>query len=310
VRTSVLTKGPFWIVISAVALIAGLLSTSAGRDLTARWLEELRVQKVQAVNLDLSPFVDANANPALHQMVSQMISDKVDVTLNEPNQPVPDRNAANALAGFPVQLPEARKDTPQLIVGGRHALNMAVDRSRLREILKAAGHPEIDVPASLDGATFSVQIAHAVHAQYGTCPSRVTATGAIAGQVIEAAPSTGQYNDCVRLAEGPSPVVNIPANLDVQKLAEVGLQAAGMSAEQASQFFHAVDWRSVLTLSVPRQLRSYEQVKVAGVRGTLLTLAGRRGPGYTLIWGKNGMAYTLTGFGDSSGVVALADSIK
>ena len=74
-------------------------------------------------------------------------------------------------------------------------------------------------------------------------------------------------------------MVNVPVGLDIRKLAEVGLQAAGMSADQADQFFDAVDWKSVLTVSVPRRLRSYEQVKVAGVRGTPFTLAGRRGPG-------------------------------
>jgi hypothetical protein len=42
----------------------------------------------------------------------------------------------------------------------------------------------------------------------------------------------------------------------------------------------------------------------------LLTLAGRRGPGYTLIWAKNGMVYSLVGFGDSGEAVALADSLK
>lgn len=307
---SVSSRRPVWIAGIGAIILAGILSTSAGRDLAANWLSSLRVQKVQAVNLDLSPFVDANTNPALHQMVSQMISDKVEVTLNEPNQPASDRAAASALAGFPVQLPEARKDTSRLIVGGRHELKMTVERSRLQEILKAAGHAEIAVPASLDGATFSVSVAHALHAQYGTCPGRVTASNAIAGQVIETAPSVGQYKDCVRLAEGPSPVVNVPAGLDVQRLAEVGLQAAGMSADQANQFFHAVDWKSVLTLSVPRRLQSYQSVKVAGVRGTLLTMAGRRGPGYTLLWAKNGMSYSLTGFGDSNGAVALADSIK
>jgi hypothetical protein len=309
-QASVLSKRSFWIAAAAVVVVAAVLSTSAGREVAGQWLGSLRVQKVQAVNVDLSPFVDPNSNPALHQMVSQMISDKVDVTLNEPNQPAADRAAASASAGFAVQLPEARKDAPKLIVGGRHQLKMTVDRSRLQEILKAAGHPEINLPSSLDGASFSVQIAHTVHAQYGTCPGRVTATNAIAGQVIETAPSVGQYNDCVRLAEGPSPVVNVPPGLDVQKLAEVGLQAAGMSAGQADQFFRAVDWKSVLTVSVPRQLRSYEEVKVDGARGTLLTMAGRRGPGYTLVWAKNGMAYTLTGFGDAGGAVALADSIK
>ena len=187
---------------------------------------------------------------------------------------------------------------------------MTVDRSRLLEILKAAGHPEIEVPPSIDGATFSVRIPHALHAEYGTRPGRVTATNAVAGQVIETAPSVGQYGDCIRLAEGPSPAVDLPPGFDVQKLAEVGLQAAGMSAEQADQFFHTIDWKSVLSLSVPRQLRSYEQVTVAGVKGTLLTMAGRRGPGYTLLWAKNGMSYSLTGFGDPRGAVALADSLK
>jgi hypothetical protein len=71
-----------------------------------------------------------------------------------------------------------------------------------------------------------------------------------------------------------------------------------------------VDWKSTLTLSVPRRLQSYEQVKIAGTQGTLLTLAGRRGPGYTLIWAKNGIAYSLTGYGDSSKAAGLADSMK
>ena len=307
---AILSKRPYWIAACAVALIAVALATVPGRRMVESWLGSLRVQKVQAVNLDLSPFVDTNANPALHQMVSQMISDKVDVTLNEPNQPASDRTAASSMAGFPVQLPAARKDTPKLIVGGRHELTMTVDRARIEEILKAAGHPEIEVPTSIDGASVSVQIARAVHAQFGTCPTRTTASKALAGQVIETAPSVGQYSDCVRLAEGPSPAGTLTTGLDIRKLAEVGLQAAGMSADQAHQFFNAVDWKSVLTVSVPRQLRSYEQVKVAGVRGTLLTLAGRRGPGYTLLWTKNGMAFSLTGFGDSSGAIALADSLK
>ena len=307
---AIFSKRAFWAAIGVAAVVAVVLSTAGDRELVEKSLSSLRLQKVQAVNLDLSPFTDPNSNPALHQMVSQMISQKVEVTVNEQNQPARDRTAASTLAGFSVQLIEARKDSPKLVVGGRHELNMIVERARLQEILKAAGHPEIVVPASLDGASFTVRIPRALHAQYGTCPGRITATNAIAGQVIETAPAAGQYADCVRLTEGPSPVVNIPAGLDIQQLAEIGLEAAGMSAEQANQFFHAIDWRSILTLSVPRQLRSYEQVKVAGTQGTLLSLASRRGPGYTLVWARNGMAYALTGFGDSSSAVALADSLQ
>jgi len=40
-------------------------------------------------------------------------------------------------------------------------------------------------------------------------------------------------------------------------------------------------------------------------------MAGRRGgPGYALIWTKNGIVYSLTGFGDSSQAIPLADSLK
>ena len=233
---TIFTRRPFWVALVIAALVVVTLSTSAGRELAQRWLGSLRIQKVQAVNVDLSPFVNASTNPALHQMVSQMISDKVNVTLNEANQPASDRAAATALAGFPVQLIDARKDAPKLVVGGRHELNMTVDRSRLQEILKAAGHPEIAVPASLNGASFSVKIPRALHAQYGTCPGRVTATNALASQVIETSPSAGQYADCVRLTEGPSPVVNVPAGLDVQKLAEIGLEVAGMSTGPGGSF--------------------------------------------------------------------------
>ncbi len=83
-----------------------------------------------------------------------------------------------------------------------------------------------------------------------------------------------------------------------------------MTATQASDFLHTVDWKATLTLAVPRSLRSYEVVKVNGTNGTLLSMAGRRGPGYALIWTKDGLAYSLVGFGDASQAVTLADSLK
>ncbi len=54
---------------------------------------------------------------------------------------------------------------------------------------------------------------------------------------------------------------------------------AGMTPSQAHDFLQTVDWKATLTMSVPRFLRSYEAVKVDGTQGTLLSMAGRRGPG-------------------------------
>jgi hypothetical protein len=268
------------------------------------------VQKVQAVNADFSPYVDASANPTLHQMVTQMISDKVQVEVNEEDRPVSDVAGARQLAGFDVTLLSARKDAPTLVVGGSHKLDVLVDRARLQAIATEAGHPDLVLPQSLDGASVAVQVPRSVEVQYGTCPGPTNASKVVADNITGPSPTTTQYSDCVRLREGPTPIVNMPSSLDVAGLAEIGLETAGMTPAQASDFLHTVDWKAVLTLSVPRSLRSYQTVKVEGTDGTLLSMAGRRGPGYALIWTKNGIVYSLTGFGDSSQAVALADSLK
>jgi hypothetical protein len=299
-----------WLVLIVVAVGAGSLSIPAVRSVAIKFLQSLRMQKVQAVNANFSPFVDANANPTLHQMVTQMISDKVQVEINEEDRPVTDVADARQLAGFDVRMLGARKDAPKLVVGGSHKIDVIVDRSRLQAIATEAGHPELVLPQSLDGATVGVQVPRSVQMQYGTCPGPTDAGKVIADNITGPSPTTTQYSDCVRLREGPDPIVNVPAGLDIGGLAQIGLETAGMTPNQASDFLHTIDWKATLTLSVPRSLRSYEVVKVNGTRGTLLSMAGRRGPGYALIWTKNGLDYSLTGFGDSSQAVELADSLR
>jgi len=305
-------KRPAWILPSAILFIVviGFASLSPGRALVGRFLRSLRMQKVQAVNVDLSAFTDPNANPSLHQMVTQMISDRVTRSVSEPDQNVSDAAAAGKLAGFHVQLLSARKDSPKLVVSGEQSVNLTVDRARLQAIFSEAGHPELTVPQSLEGAAVAVDIPRAVEAQYGTCPGPTSATSEIAGSMTGPTPGTTQYSDCVRLRQGPSPIVKVPPGLDVEHLAEIGLEVAGMNASQAHDFLETVNWQSTLVMTVPRFLRSYQPVKVAGAKGTLLTMAGRRGPGYTLIWSKDGTAYSMVGFGDSSQAVELADSLK
>lgn len=295
-----------WIGIAAIAVIAVGLSLGPGRNLLRKFFGSLREQKVQAVNVDLSNFVGPNANPSLHQMLTQMVSDKVVVTVNEKEQAAASPSIATQLAGFPVQLPSKRKDAPELAVAGAHAFDMTVERARLQAIFKEAGRPDLVLPQSLDGAKVSVRIARTVRARYGHCPERPSATA----NVATPPPATTQYSDCVVLTQGPSPVVDVPAGLDIAQLAQIGLELAGMTPAQAQEFLHTVDWKATLGLSIPRFMRSYTAVHVNGVKGTLLNMAGRRGPSYTLVWAKNGMMYALTGFGDSGEAVALADSLK
>ena len=299
-----------WLVLIVVVVAAGGLSIPAVRNAALKSLQSLRMQKVQAVNADFSPYVDANANPTLHQMVTQMISDKVQVETNEEDHPVADLASARQMAGFDVQLLSARKDAPEIVVGGTHKIAVIVDRTRLQAIATEAGHPDLVLPQSLDGATVGVQVPRSVQVQYGTCPGPANASKVVADNITGPSPTTTEFSDCVRLREGPDPIVNVPNGLDVGGLAEIGLETAGMTPAQASDFLHTIDWKATLTLSVPRSLRSYQVVKVNGTDGTLLSMAGRRGPGYALIWTKNGIVYSLTGFGDSSQAIQLADSLK
>ncbi len=299
-----------WVVLIVFVIAAVSLNVPGVRNLAMKSLQSLRMQKVQAVNADFSPYVDANANPTLHQMVTQMISDKVQVETNEEDHTVADAAGARQLAGFDVMLLSARKDRPELVVGGAHKINVAVDRARLQAIATEAGHPDLVLPQSLDGASVEVQVPRSVQVQYGTCPGPATASKVVADNITGPSPTTTEFSDCVRLREGPDPIVNVPTGLDVSSLAEIGLETAGMTPAQASDFLHTIDWKATLTLAVPRSLRSYEVVKVNGTNGTLLSMAGRRGPGYALIWTKNGLVYSLVGFGDASQAVTLADSLK
>src|SRR5579872_7248205 len=126
------------VVLGILVVAVVVLSLPAGRNLAGVFFRSLRVQKVQAVNVDLSSFTDPNANPTLHEMVAKMISDNVVVKVNEQDQMAPDAATAARLAGFPVQLLGTRKDPPKLVVSGEHAINMTVDRNRLQAIFNEA----------------------------------------------------------------------------------------------------------------------------------------------------------------------------
>jgi hypothetical protein len=294
-------------VAAVVAFVVAWLSVPVTQRLTQRFLDSLRMQQVQAVNVNLSNFTGPNANPTLQQMFTDMISKQVTTTVSEQPQPAATVSDASKAAGFSAQLPKARTDKPDLTVNGRHAFTLVVDRARLQSILQEAGRPDLVLPASIDGATVQVDIPRTLRARYGNCPRPPSATANVA---TPPPPSATQYSDCLFVVEGPSPTVNAPAGLNLAQLAEIGLELAGMSPDQAKQFLQTVDWRATLGVSVPRFLRSYQGVTVNGAKGTLLGLGGRNGPTYTLTWQKNGMVYSLSGYGSSGDALSLAESVQ
>ena len=263
---------PAWIAaIVAVIVIVGL-SVPPGRNLTRRFFNSLRVGKVQAVNVDLSNFVGPNANSSLQQMFSQMISDKVNITLNEPTQSVATEAEASKLAGFPVQLLGRRKDAPEMEVRGAHAFDLTVDRARLQEILKEAGKSDLSLPPSIDGAHVEVRMARSMIVRYGTCPGRPSATANVATPT----PTSTEYSDCVRAGRGAEPAGECARHgLDLQHAGGDRIRACRDDPDAGTAFLQNVNWRSTLGVSIPRFMRSYQAVEVNGVEGTLLNMAGQ-----------------------------------
>lgn len=290
-----------------VIVIVAWVTIPPTQRLTERFLDSLRMQQVQAVNVNLSNFTGPNANPTLQQMFTDMISKQVTTTINEQPQRAATVADAAKIAGFQPQLPKTRKDKPELTVNGRHAFTLVVDRTRLESILQEAGRPDLNLPQSIEGATVQVDIPRTLRARYGSCPGRSSAAANVA---TPPPPSALQYADCIFVVEGPSPEVNAPSSLDLAQLAEIGLELAGMPSNQAQAFLQTVDWRDTLGVSVPRSLRSYEGVTVNGAKGTLLGLGGRNGPTYTLTWTKGNMVYSLSGFGSSGDALSLAESVQ
>lgn len=294
---------PVWGALAALVAIAVAVSFAPPRTWAQKVLAMLRVQRVTVITLDPSTFSSAANNPG--QMIGKVLSDNLVVTM-DPGKPQPAADAATAsqMAGFKVRTLTGLALPADFNVNGEGAFNLTLNRDRLQTILDEAGRSDIQLPASLDGAEIAAHVSKSVMIHYGQCSS----PGAPSGSSTTA----GQPSNCVLLAEVPSPTVSVPPNLNIQQVAEAGLEIAGMSAEAAQSFCQTVDWTSTLVIPLPRNASSSQAVNVDGVQGTLINIShmGRSAqPGYTLVWVKNGIIYSLAGRGDSSSAVALADSL-
>ncbi len=297
-----------WAASLAAVIVAGSLAFPSARSFAQRLLATLRIEKVQPVSLDFAS-MDSSSNRKLQQGLGQMISDNVVVTTDEKEMDASSQDAASKLTGFPVKLLSSRQDSPSFRVSGAHAFHMTVDRARLQEVLDEAGRTDLILPANLDGAQVSVQVPRSVEVSYGSCSTNRKSRhqeppADSADENPQSAPS-----DCLALIQAPSPTINMPAELNLQQLAETALQLAGMSPVQARKFCQTIDWKSTLVLPIPRGVTSYEPVSINGIQGTLMRLPGKNRPSYALVWVDDGIIYGLVGWGDPNMAVQLASSL-
>jgi putative zinc finger protein len=293
-----------WAASFAVGVLAISLMFPATRSFAQRLLATLRVERVQTVSLDFSAMNTGTSSQPL-EMLAKMLSDNAVVTTNEKPTTVDSQAAASQAAGFPVRVLSGRADEATFDVTGAHAFHLTLDRSRLQDVLDQAGRPDLVLPATLDGATVSVQVPRAVALAYGNCKKGDASSTA-------AAPSAAP-NPCLMVMQAPSPVINVPSDLNIQQLAEIGLQLAGWSPVKAREFCQTVDWKSTLVLPIPRTVQSYETVSINGVRGTLMHFPesnNAKRPSFALVWVDGGIIYSIIGNADPSSAVQLASALQ
>ncbi len=159
------------------------------------------------------------------------------------------------------------------------------------------------LPQEVDGTDVSVNIPSSVSIAFGACPepSKEGVAQREMKRETETSGSPGRvYKDCVIFGQIPSPEVSAPASLDIAKLAQLGLEFTGMTAEEAAQFTSTVDWTSTLLVPIPKNAANYEQIAVDGVTGTLIERPSDDAPQFALLWIKDDIIYTVGGLGNNS----------
>ncbi len=259
--------------------------------------------------LELNPAATANLenNQLLNQTISHILSDEVVVT-QAPQKPqlVADATAASKLTGFSVKLLTDREPTDLHVESGL-GMQMKLNRDRLQSILDEGGRSDLQIPAAVDGATLGVRVPAGVLARYGNCGKEGVR---FKGETGSNTPRQLPDSTCIALMEMPSPVISAPPNFNPAEIAQVVLQFAGMSANDAANFTQTVDWTSTLVFPVLRGQTSYQQLPVNGNEGVLLRPKNQpTSDHFALIWIDSGIVYMLHGSGDDTTALNLAAQI-
>lgn len=286
---------------AALLILALVLAFPGTRALAGELLSLFRVQHVTVVPVDFTGMEQLNG--AVGHNISQLISDSVTMK-KEPGDPVnvATTDEASQLAGFNVRAPQDVTPSRINVMSGA-SFTFTIDRAKAQALLDEAGRSDLVLPEEVDGADVSVNIPSSVSIAFGTCPepSNESEAERERKREMETSGSPGRvYKDCIILAQIPSPEVSAPASLDIAKLAQLGLEFTGMTAEEAAQFTSTVDWTSTLIVPIPKNAASYQQVTVDGVTGTLIERPTDDAPQFALFWVKDGIIYTIGGLGSNS----------
>jgi len=297
---------PLWVTLAIIAALAVALSFQPVRAFASGVLALFRVQQVSVLSIDISALNSFNRDPTFGEAISQVFSDSIVVTREkEEAQTDLDVESARQLADFPVRF-QAGASPSSIILDSGTAFEFTVDLEQAQEILEIGGRSDLELPDNLDGTKFSVDIPASVLATYGECAHPK-------GSDPDQPPHYRGSTDCIMLMQVPSPTMTASTDVDPSELAEIGLQFIGMVEDEAQALSQSIDWTSTLVIPVPTDAGRHEDITVDGVPGVLIREMGdlpEEELGYTLIWVRDSILYSILGFGDPEQGMALANNLE
>lgn len=282
----------------ALALGMAALALPPVRAAARQFLDLFRVQRFAAVPVDPERIERLRTSGI---DLRTFVSDQIEV-LDPAQEPevVESLDLASSLAGVDVRLPGAppRNTTlKEVAVIRPGAFRIRIDTAKLRELAALLGVEDARISAPWDGAALEVHAPPGVALRY----------------------ERGEQEFVLMQSRGPE--VTLPEGVDLAELGALGLQMAGMSAEEAALFAGRIDWCSTLLVPIPAEGGSFREVDVRGRKGLLVS--GRRPkrmdpdgtsrPGHwhsVLLWADDDRVYAAAGPGHGFEVLEMAQSIE
>jgi anti-sigma factor RsiW len=297
---------PAWVAICVILVLAVAMAFPPVQAIANSFLGLFRVQQFTVVQVNPGNLPEQLGSAS---QLEYMFTQDVDIQEGGEPQDVASAAEASQFAGIPVRLPVGMNGEQKLSVLPGMQATFNVDMEHVQALLNEIGMADIQLPENLDGATVTVEVLDGVSAQYGECefdPEEAHASG-----YDPDSQEIPRLSKCTTLIQTPSPIVNAPPGLDIAKIGEAFLQVMGMSTEDAAHFAQNIDWTTTFVIPIPRYGTSYQDVLIDDVTGTLILQDLEDHPNqYMLLWVKDDIVYALTGPGDRSTALRIANSLK
>jgi hypothetical protein len=284
---------PVSIGVSAVVILAILLSFAPVRQAAADFLGLFRVRKFAVIPVDAAK---GQQIETLAQMAGEgRFGTPTFVRQPGSEQAVGDAALASALAGFTVRVPSVLPNgtgAPEIQVADGPAVHYEMDRAAMQALVDAAGIQGVTLP-DVDSVTVDVDVSKMVRLAY-RIPSANLNFGAN-----------------LTMMQLPSPQVALPEGIDPVTLGEVAFRWLGMPAEDAQRLAQSIDWTSTIVIPLPTNIGRYREVTVDGATGLLLESSDDTKHSAALVWQRDDIIYALNGEGiDSELLLQIADSLQ